>query len=226
MNDSERALRQQIIDTCRQLEARGLNQGTSGNVSVRCGSDPAAGFFLTPTNLPYDRMVPEDIVQVTLEGRCSGRCRPSSELPFHLAIMQQRRDATAVIHTHSTYATTIACLRKEIPAVHYLVGLFGGNNLRCAEYATFGTPELSANLLRALAGRRAALMANHGLVVIGSDLGQALALTAEAETLATIFWRALGAGQPAILPDTEMAVIVNKFRDFGYGPMDAASPKP
>jgi L-fuculose-phosphate aldolase len=226
MSDSERTLRQKVIDTCRQLEARGLNQGTSGNVSVRCGTDPAAGFFLTPTSLPYDRMAPEDIVHVSLEGRCTGRCRPSSELPFHLAIMQQRHDATAVIHTHSTYATTIACLRREIPAAHYLVGLFGGNNLRCADYATFGTPELSANLLRALAGRRAALMANHGLVVIGSDLDQALALTAEAETLATVYWRALCAGQPNILPAAEMAVIVSKFRDFGYGPVDAASPKP
>lgn len=226
MNDSERALRQQIIDTCRQLETRGLNQGASGNVSVRCGADAAAGFFLTPTSLPYDQMVSEDMVHVTLDGRCTGRCRPSSELSFHLAIMQQRRDATAVIHTHSTYATTIACLRKEIPAVHYLVGLFGGSNLRCAEYATFGTPELSANLLCALAGRRAALMANHGLVVIGSDLQQALALTSEAETLATIYWRALCAGQPAILSDAEMAVVVNKFRDFGYGPVDATNPNP
>ena len=226
MKDIERALRQQIIDTCRQLEARGLNQGTSGNVSVRCGADAAAGFFLTPTNLPYDRMVPDDVVHVTLDGRCTGRCRPSSELPFHLAIMQQRRDAVAVIHTHSTHATTMACLRKEIPAVHYMVGLFGGNNLRCAEYATFGTPELSANLLCALAGRRAALMANHGLVVIGSDLQQALALASEAETLATIYWRALSAGQPAILSDAEMAIVVNKFRDFGYGPVDAARPNP
>lgn len=226
MNDAERLLRQQVIDTCRQLEARGLNQGTSGNVSVRCGADPAAGFFLTPTNLSYDRMVPEDIVLVTLDGRCTGRCRPSSELPFHLAIMQQRRDAGAVIHTHSTHATTIACLRKDIPAVHYLVGLFGGNNLRCADYATFGTPELSANVLRALTGRRAALLANHGLVVLGADLPQALALTTEAETLATLYWRALGAGQPAILPDAEMEVIVRKFREFGYGPVDAASRTP
>ncbi|MBI2814124.1 MAG: class II aldolase/adducin family protein [Opitutae bacterium] len=226
MTDPERNLRRQIIDTCRQLEARGLNQGTSGNVSVRCGADPAAGFFLTPTNLPYDRMEPADIVHVTLDGQCTGRCRPSSELPFHLAIMQQRRDAVAVIHTHSTHATTIACLRKDIPAVHYLVGLFGGSNLRCAEYATFGTPELSASLLRALDGRRAALMANHGLVVIGAGLAQALALTTEAETLATLYWRALCAGQPVVLPDAEMAEVVKKFRDFGYGPVDAASRKP
>ncbi len=221
MNDSERALRQEVIDTCRQLEALGLNQGTSGNVSVRCGPDASAGFLLTPTNLAYALMVPEDIVQVALDGRCTGRCRPSSELPFHREIMRQRPDAAAVIHTHSTHATTIACLRKDIPAVHYLVGLFGGNNIRCADYATFGTPELSASLLRALANRRAALLGSHGLVVLGSDLKQALALTQEAETLATLYWRALCAGEPAVLSNAEMEVIVQKFRDFGYGPVSA-----
>jgi L-fuculose-phosphate aldolase len=221
MNDSERALRQQVIDTCRQLEKLGLNQGTSGNVSVRCGADAAAGFFLTPTSLSYDDMLPEDIVHVTPDGHCTGRCRPSSELPFHLEIMRQRHDATAVIHTHSIHASTLACLRKEIPAVHYLVALFGGNNIRCADYATFGTPELSANLLHALAGRRAALMANHGLVVLGSDLKQALSLTAEAETLATLYCRALSAGEPVILSDAEMASVLEKFRDYGYGPVGA-----
>ncbi|HWA85634.1 MAG TPA: class II aldolase/adducin family protein [Opitutus sp.] len=219
MNDSERMLRQEVIDTCRRLEALGVNQGTSGNVSVRCTADPAAGFFLTPTSLAYDEMVPEDLVHVSLDGVCTGLRRPSSELPFHLAIMRERRDATAVVHTHSTHATAIACLRKEIPAVHYLVALFGGNTIRCAEYATFGTPELSVNVLHALRGRRAALMANHGLVVLGADLKQALALTAEAETLATIYGRALAAGEPAILSDAEMVDVQNRFRAYGYGPV-------
>ena len=219
MNDVDRTLCQQVIDTCRQLQSRGLNQGTSGNVSVRCAAGAEAGFFLTPTSLPYDGMVPEDLVHVTLDGRCTGRRRPSSELPFHLAIMRERPDAGAVVHTHSLHATTLACLRKEIPAVHYAVGLFGGNNVRCAEYATFGTPELSANLLRALAGRRAALMANHGLVVLGTDLAQALALAGEAETLATLYWRALCAGEPAILTDAEMADVRYRFSEYGYGPV-------
>jgi len=221
MNHSEHTLRQQVIDTCRQLEKLGLNQGTSGNVSVRCSADTAAGFLLTPTNLSYDAMEPEDIVHVALDGQCTGRCRPSSELPFHLEIMRQRSDAVAVIHTHSAHATSIACLLKAIPAVHYLVGLFGGNDIRCAEYATFGTPELSANLLRALTGRRAALLANHGLVVLGTDLKQALSLTQEAETLAALYWRTLCAGEPTILSDDEMNRIVEKFRAFGYGPVKA-----
>lgn len=219
MNAADRTLCAEVIATCRQLGTLGLNQGTSGNVSVRCAAGPDAGFYLTPTSLSYDRMEPEDLVHVSLDGRCTGRCRPSSELPFHLAIMQARPDAGAVIHTHSLHATTLACLRREIPAVHYLVALFGGNNLRCAEYATFGTPGLSANLLRALAGRRAALMANHGLVVLGSDLAQALSLTVEAETLATLYWRALSVGTPAILSDAEMAEVATRFRDYGYGPV-------
>lgn len=226
MNDSERALRQQIIDTCLQLERLGLNQGTSGNVSVRCSSDATAGFLLTPTSLAYDCMEPEDIVHVTLDGRFTGRRQPSSELPFHLEIMRQRADANAVIHTHSSHATTIACLSKDIPAVHYLVGLFGGNNIRCAEYATFGTAQLSANLLRALDGRRAALLAHHGLVTLGSDLKQALALTLEAETLATLYWRLLCTGEPAWLSDPEMIRVVEKFRDFGYGPVVTSGTKP
>ena len=219
MNESERSVRQQVIDTCCRLDALGLNQGSSGNVSVRCGPNHADGFFLTPTSLPYDRMGPEDIVHVDLGGKCSGPRRPSSELPFHLEIMRTRPDATAIVHTHSVHATAVSCLRREIPAIHYLVGLFGGATLRCADYATFGTPEISANLLQALSGRRGALLANHGLVVLGSSLDQALSLTLEAETLATIYLHTLAAGEPVILSDEEMMRIVEKFRAFGYGPV-------
>ncbi len=219
MNDTERSLRQQVITTCCRLNALGLNQGTSGNVSVRCGTDPADGFFLTPTSLPYDRMVPEDIVHVGLDGKCTGTRHPSSELPFHLEIMRTRPDATAIVHTHSLHATAVSCLRRDLPAVHYLVGLFGGATLRCADYATFGTPELSANLLRALTGRRGALLANHGLVVLGSSLEQALSLTLEAETLAKIYLHTLSAGTPVILSESDMAAVNEKFRAFGYGPV-------
>lgn len=221
MPPDELQLRHKMIDTGRRLEALGLNQGTSGNLSVRAGPDPSSGFLLTPTNLAYTQMVPDDIVHVSMDGICSGRRRPSSELDFHLKVMQARTDAGAVIHTHSIYATTLSCLRKEVSAIHYLVGIFGGNNIPCAEYATFGTPELSANLLRALENRRAVLLSNHGLVVLGSDLEQALSLTAEAETLATITCRALSVGAPVILSDDEMAKVVEKFRAFGYGPVGA-----
>jgi L-fuculose-phosphate aldolase len=218
---SQRELREQIIGTCRQLGALGLNQGTSGNVSVRLGTSPAAGFLLTPTSLDYDAMEPADIVHVSPEGACTGARRPSSELPFHLAIMRARPDVRAIIHTHSTQATAVSCLRRNIPALHYLVALFGGNDIRCAEYATFGTDELSANLVRALAGRRAALMANHGLVVVGDTLAHALSLTVEAEQLARLYLATLATGvAPVVLDDAEIVRVAEGFRAYGYRPVE------
>jgi L-fuculose-phosphate aldolase len=210
--------RQQIIDTCRALEARGLNQGTSGNISLRDGD----AILITPSSLDYGKMVPDNIVRVDVKsGTVSGSGRPSSELPLHLAIHRSRPDALAVVHTHSHHATAISCMRRDIPAVHYLVGLFGGADIRCASYATFGTEELSANVVAALAGRRAALMANHGLVVIGRDLPQALSLVHEAETLARLYLATCAASGQHILPAEEMARIVGRFREFGYGPVDS-----
>jgi L-fuculose-phosphate aldolase len=222
MTETERALRQSIIDTCLALDARGLNQGTSGNISLRVDpADPAAGFFLTPTSISYATMQPEDLAHVALDGTVTGRARPSSELPFHLAIMRARPDAAAIIHTHSTHATAVACLRSPIPCLHYLVTLFGGHDLRCADYATFGTDELSQNILRALAARRGTLLANHGLIVLGRDLAQALALTAEAEQLARLYLLALAAGDPVLLPPEELDRVLHKFTAYGYGPLPA-----
>ena len=211
------ALREQIVLTCRRLGELGLNQGTSGNISVRVSDDPADGFLLTPTSLDYSSMQSDDLVHVAPGGACSGPRRPSSELPFHLAIMRARPDARAIIHTHSMHATAVACLRRDIPAIHYLVALFGGVDIRCAEYATFGTEELSANILRALTGRRAALMANHGLIVIGDNLAHALSLTVEAEQLAKLYLATLATGiAPTILDDHEIAAVAERFRAYGY----------
>ena len=217
------ALRREIIATCRQLGVLGLNQGTSGNVSVRAGADSGDGFLLTPTSLAYAAMKPADIVQVSAGNICTGRRRPSSELPFHAAIMAARPDARAIIHTHSVHATAVSCLRRGIPAIHYLVALFGGADIRCADYATFGTDALSANLVRALAGRRAALLANHGLVVVGDTLAHALALTVEAEQLARLYLATLATGvAPAVLSAAEMKRVAGKFLDYGYGPVRKA----
>jgi L-fuculose-phosphate aldolase len=210
--------RQQIIDTCRTLEARGLNQGTSGNISLRDGG----AILITPSSLDYGTMAPNDIVRVDLKsGAVDGSGRPSSELPLHLAIHRSRPDALAVVHTHSHHATALACMRRDLPAVHYLVALFGGADIRCAPYATFGTEKLCANVVAALTGRRAALMANHGLVVIGRDLTQALSLVHEAETLARLYLATCAAGGETILPAEEMTRIVERFREFGYGPVDS-----
>jgi L-fuculose-phosphate aldolase len=216
---SERPLREQIIALCRQLGTLGLNQGTSGNVSVRVSENPADGFLLTPTSVDYGEMQPADIVHVSPDGVCTGSRRPSSELPLHRAIMRTRSDAGAIVHTHSTHATAVACLRRDIPSLHYLVALFGGSDIRCASYATFGTAELSEHLLRALSGRRAALMANHGLVVIGDTLAHALALTVEAEQLARLYLATLATGiPPVLLDDTEIARVTERFREVGYRP--------
>ncbi|MBL9201774.1 MAG: class II aldolase/adducin family protein [Opitutaceae bacterium] len=210
------AFRREIIATCRQLGALGLNQGTSGNVSVRV----ADGFLLTPTSLDYEAMKPADIVHVRADGTCVGARRPSSELPFHRAIMDARPDVRAIIHTHSTHATAVSCLRRGIPALHYLVALFGGADIRCARYATFGTDALSRNLVRALAGRRAALLANHGLVVVGDNLAHALSLTVEAEQLARLCLATLATGvKPAVLGPAEMARVAKRFRAYGYRPV-------
>jgi len=215
------ALCEEIISTCRQLGALGLNQGTSGNISVRVSANPADGFLLTPTSLDYATMQPADLVHVAPDGTCAGRRRPSSELPFHAAIMRARTDVRAIIHTHSTHATAVSCLRRGIPALHYLIALFGGTDIRCAEYATFGTEELSHNVVRALSGRRAALLANHGLIVVGDTLAHAVALTAEAEQLAKLYLATLGTGTPAvILDDAEIANVADRFRAYGYGPIE------
>jgi L-fuculose-phosphate aldolase len=215
------ALREHIIATCRRLGELGLNQGTSGNISVRVSERPGDGFLLTPTSLDYEEMQPADLVHVMPDGTCAGVRRPSSELPLHLAIMRERRDARAIIHTHSLHATAVACLRRDIPALHYLIALFGGSDIRCADYATFGSGQLSSNVMLALTGRRAALMANHGLVVIGDSLTHALSLTVEAEQLAKLYLATLATGIPAvILGNEEIDTVARQFREYGYRPVE------
>ena len=213
-SEHELALGRKIVETCRDLEKRGLNQGSSGNVSVRLGTD--GGFLITPTAMPYDIMQPEDMVRMRADGGHEGRHEPSSEWRFHLDIYKTRPEVGAVVHTHSGYSTTLACLRRDIPAFHYMIALFGGNNIRCCEYATYGTQELSNLVLKALEGRSAALMGSHGLVVLGPSLPRALALTVEAETLAMMYWRAVQMGQPRLLSDPQIARVSEKFATYGY----------
>jgi L-fuculose-phosphate aldolase len=166
--------------------------------------------------MPYDVMKPEDMARMDLDGVSSGRHEPSSEWRFHLDIYRTRPDVGAIIHTHSGYSTTLACLRREIPAFHYMIALFGGSNIRCCEYATYGTKELSALVLKALEDRNAALMGSHGLVVLGPSLPRAMMLTVEAETLAKMYWRAVQMGQPRLLSDPQIASVREKFATYGY----------
>jgi len=189
----------------------GINQGTAGNVSVRIPE----GLLITPSGLEYERMKPADIVAIDGTGRPSGAGTPSSEWRFHFDIMKSRADAGAVLHAHPPFCTALACLGLEIPAFHYMVAVAGGDSIRCAPYATFGTQTLSDNALRALDERKACLLANHGMICVADGLDEALNLAIEVETLAQQYCRALQIGTPRILPADEMRTVLEKFRTYG-----------
>lgn len=206
-----RDLRRALIATARAMNASGINLGTSGNVSARCGAD----VLITPTGLDYERLDPDDIVRLSPEGRFTGARRPSSEWRFHLAIYAGRPEVGAVVHAHPTHATALACLHRDLPAVHYEVALAGGADIRCAPYATFGTAELAANVVAALESRRACLIANHGLVALGAGLDEALGLARRVEQLAAIYLACLAAGEPRLLDSQEMRRVAERLRNYG-----------
>lgn len=203
-----------VLATARAMNASGINRGSAGNVSARVDG----GFIVTPTGMAYDACTAEDMVCVALDGTATGSRKPSSEWRFHRDIYVARAEAGAVIHTHSPFATSLACMGLDIPPFHYMIARFGGSDVRCAAYATFGTQELSDAVVRALEGRCACLMAHHGMLVFGRDLDQALALAVELESLCEQYWRVLQIGTPHLLPDAEMARVIEKFA--GYGQQD------
>ncbi|WP_317987869.1 class II aldolase/adducin family protein [Hyalangium gracile] len=203
--------REAIIATARRLNPSGLNQGTSGNLGHRVED----GFLVTPTGMDYDSLRPEDIVFMRFDGSSEGPRLPSSEWRFHRDILVARPEVQAVLHTHSLHSTALACLRRGIPPFHYMVAVAGGTDIRCAPYATFGTEELSRHAVAALEGRKACLLANHGLITVGADLAGAFKLAVEVETLAAMYLRALQVGEPVLLDDAEMAVVLEKFRTYG-----------
>jgi L-fuculose-phosphate aldolase len=207
----ERGVRERLVAAARRLSAAGLNPGRSGNVSERFGD----GFLVTPSALAYDRMGPADIVFVDAGGGFRGERKPSSEWPLHRGIYGRRLEAGGVAHTHSPYATSLACLRRPIPSFHYEVAFAGGSDIRCSDYATFGTEELSGHALAALEGRRACLLANHGVVALGATVEEAAELAEKVEALARLYWQALQAGEPALLDEVEMSRVVEKFRTYG-----------
>jgi L-fuculose-phosphate aldolase len=209
-----RALREAMIATARRMNASGLNQGTSGNLSQRV----EGGFLLTPTGMDYDTLEPEDLVLMRMDGSHEGRRAPSSEWRIHRDILAKRPEVGAVLHAHSMFCTTLACLRRGIPSFHYMVTAAGGEDIRCAPYATFGTEELSRHAVEALEGRKACLLANHGMVAMGKDLAGAFKLAVEVETLAAMYWRALQVGEPVLLDAAEMARVLEKFKTYGQQP--------
>lgn len=203
--------RQQLVDAARAMNGSGLNRGTSGNLSLRDGD----GMLITPSGVPCDDLGPGDIVRVDRDGVSEGRLRPSSEWRFHHDIYRARPEAGAILHAHPVHCTALACLRRPLPAFHYMVAVAGGRDIRCAPYATFGSQALSDHVLAALAGRRACLMANHGLVCFAGDLPAALDLALEIEHLAQSYLACLAAGEPVVLDEAEMERVLLKFADYG-----------
>ena len=210
MNSSK--LRRQIIDTSIALNTSGLSAGTSGNLSARTSQ----GFLITPTGIPYLQLEDADIVEMDLEDNIvQGNLRPSSEWHFHRDIYLARKEINAIIHVHSDYATGIACTRQDIPAFHYMVARVGGDSIRCAEYATFGSEALSQNAVKALEGRNTCLLANHGMIVLGENIDSAYQLAEEVENLAKQYWISKQFGGVVLLDDEEMKLNLEKFKIYG-----------
>lgn len=211
-NDREK--RQSIIDACLRMNALGINQGTSGNISLRHD----AGMLITPTSVPYEAMQPEQIVYMGLDGSFDPAQRPSSEWRFHLDILKARPDVNAVVHTHPPYSTILAIMGLEIPPVHYMIACAGGDTIRCAPYATFGTQELSNHAVAALEGRLACLLEHHGMIAVGPSLSKAMWLAVEVETLARQYHGCLQIGTPRLLSKEEMKNVLGRIA--GYGPAE------
>jgi L-fuculose-phosphate aldolase len=207
----DREKRQSIIDACLRMSALGINQGTSGNISLRHGD----GMLITPTSTPYEAMKPEQIVYMHLDGNHDPAQRPSSEWRFHRDILKARPEVEAIVHAHPPYSTMLAIMGMEIPPVHYMVAVAGGDTIRCAPYATFGTQELSEHAVRALEGRLACLLAHHGMIAVGPSLPKAMWLAVEVETLARQYHGCLQIGTPPLLSKEEIEKV--RLRMAGYG---------
>ncbi|MBL0121535.1 MAG: L-fuculose-phosphate aldolase [Betaproteobacteria bacterium] len=208
---TDESLRAEIVHTTLKMNALGINEGKSGNVSARVD----AGFLVTPTGIPYEKTRREQIVAMRMDGTHEGDVLPSSEWRFHRDIYAARADVNAIVHTHAPFATTLACMDREIPSFHYMVAAAGGKNIRCAPYATFGTQELSDFAVAALCDRKACLLSHHGMIACGPDLEKTLALAVEVETLARMYWQALQIGEPVLLSDAEMEMVLGKFATYG-----------
>ena len=204
--------REQLLKIAQQLISTGLNKGTAGNASVRVND----GFLVTPSGMAVEKMTADSMVQMQFDGSFEQGKKPSSEWRFHRDILKNRTDVNAIVHTHSMFATTLACLHKDIPPFHYMIAVVGGDTIRCASYALFGSQALSYNALSALQDRRACLLANHGMIALGRDLEDALAVTVEVENLCEQYWRILQVNpNPPLLSEAEMREVFQQFKGYG-----------
>jgi len=217
---TESDLRTAMLAALRRLDTAGLNRGSTGNLSHRCGE----GLLITPTGMGADDIAPEDLVWLGFDGTRRGRLKPSSEWHFHQALYRTRPELHAIVHTHATFATALACLRRELPAFHYMVAVAGGDSVRCAPYRLFGTEALSDAMVEAMHERKACLLATHGVVSAGATLREAMKVMTEIESLCQTYLAALAVGEPALLSGAEMAAVIEKFRGYGQGPVAAADP--
>ena len=211
---SELEARRSVVEACRAMNALGINQGTSGNVSLRHGAD----MLISPSATPYDEMRAEDVAAMPIAGEYGawrGPLKPSTEWRFHLGIMRARPEVGAVVHGHPPFCTALAVTRRGIPACHYMIAAFGGTDVRCAPYATFGTEELARHALRALEGRSACLLANHGMIVCGPTLKRAMWLAVELETIARQYYHSLLIGGPVLLSEADIAATAAKLQTYG-----------
>lgn len=211
MNTTSTKLREHIIQACHQLEISGLNRGTSGNISCRDGDH----FLITPSGIPTAQMHPASIVTMNLNGDVIGDGKPSSEWHFHRDLLRHRPELNAIVHTHSPNATALACLREDLPAFHYMIAIAGGDSIRCAPYALFGTQTLSDYAVAAMKDRKACLLANHGLIAAGRDLDEAMAVAIEIESLCQQYLIARQTGNPVLLSTQEMQAVIDRFRSYG-----------
>ncbi|MEM7026712.1 MAG: class II aldolase/adducin family protein [Pseudomonadota bacterium] len=205
-------LRNDIIKKAGEFKSSGLSVGKSGNISAR----HEKGFLITPTGFQYEALTAEDICYCDFSGNViEGKWSPSSEWQIHADIYQQHEYINAVVHCHSPYATALACCHKGIPAFHYMVAVAGGASIPCAEYATFGTNDLSKNVNQILSNHKACLLANHGQITIGENIAAAFALAEEVENLAKQYCITLQIGEVELLDENEMRINLEKFKHYG-----------
>lgn len=205
--------RKEIVEYGKKLIETGLTKGTGGNLSIF--NRERSLMAISPSGIEYVKIKPEDVVVLDLDGKkVDGDKEPSSEYDMHRIFYKNRDDIDAIIHTHTMYATTIACLNWELPPVHYMIAL-AGVNVRCAKYATYGTKELAENAFKAMENRNAVLLANHGMLAGAKDLANAFNITEEVEYCAELYYRSKSIGEPIILPEDEMVKMLDKFKTYG-----------
>lgn len=212
MTDQSTIMRQSLVDAVRAIASKGLNSGTSGNISLRL--EPG-GMLITPTGISPEKLDQAAMVEMTLDGGWDGEIRPSSEWNMHALIYKAFPQAQAVVHAHPDHCVALSCLRQSLPPFHYMIASFGGDDVPCSSYAPFGTAQLAEVVVRALAERNTCLIANHGMIAYGPDLATAVARTEKLETLARQYMLASMLGRPVMLTDDELSVVKNRYKTYG-----------